>query len=122
VSATPLAMRVMESSTCLRTSPRYVRTVSFNCTSSGMMLHLLPPWIEPTVTTAGSKGDFSRLVMVCSARISCAEMTTGSLVVSGGQGTDGAFFHIQDNTLEIPPRRDSGRFGKSGRDPAKITC
>ncbi len=40
-------------------------------TSSGMMLCLVPPWIEPTVTTAGSVGFISRLTMVCSARMNC---------------------------------------------------
>ena len=42
-----------------------------------------PPWIEPTVTTAGSSGEFSRLTMVCRARMNSAATTTGSFVVSG---------------------------------------
>ena len=58
--AAALAMRSIASSTCLRTSSLVVRTVSCSFTSLGMMLCLVPPWIEPTVTTAGVDRVHSR--------------------------------------------------------------
>ena len=57
--------------------------MSCRCASLGMMLCLLPPWKEPTVMTAGSRGETSRLTMVCSATTMRAAMTIGSLVVWG---------------------------------------
>ncbi len=53
------------------------------CTSSGMTLPLVPPWMAPTVSTAGSMGEISRLTMVCRAMMMRAESTTGSMVVCG---------------------------------------
>jgi len=48
-----------------------------------MMLYLDPPWIEPTVRTAGSSGSFSREISVCQASTVRAAITTGSTVASG---------------------------------------
>ena len=39
--------------------------MSCSLQSSGMTLCLVPPWIEPTVITAGSIGFVSRLMIVC---------------------------------------------------------
>ena len=47
------------------------------------MLCFVPPWIEPTVTTAGSIGFISRLTIVCRSRTSLAAITIGSIVLSG---------------------------------------
>jgi hypothetical protein len=77
------ALRRMPSRSCLRVPSLVLRTVSWSLTSSGMMLCLVPPWIEPTVTTAGSVGLTSRLTSVCRSRTSLAAMTTGSMVVCG---------------------------------------
>ncbi len=76
-------MRSIEARTRLRTSGLYVRTVMSNFTSSGMMLRLVPPWNEPTVTTAGSSGESSRLTMVCNASTNWDARTIGSLVDCG---------------------------------------
>ena len=76
-------MRLMPSSRCLRTESFVLRTVSCIFTSLGMMLCLLPPWIEPTVTTAGSVGLVSRLTSVCRSRTIRAASTIGSTVVCG---------------------------------------
>ena len=51
-----LTLRLIDSINCSRTGSLNVRSVSWSFTSSGMMLCLVPPWIEPTVTTAGSTG------------------------------------------------------------------
>src|SRR5207248_207080 len=48
-----------------------------------MMLCLVPPWIEPTVTTAGSVGSISRLTMVCRSTMTKAARTIGSTVRCG---------------------------------------
>ena len=48
-----------------------------------MMLYFVPPWIEPTVTTAGSSGSFSRDTSVWIASTVRAAITTGSTVLSG---------------------------------------
>ena len=82
-SAAAFAMRTIASSTSLRARSFMVRTVSWSFTSSGMMLCLVPPWMEPTVTTAGSSGGFSRLTSVCSERMVRAASTMGSTVVCG---------------------------------------
>jgi len=76
-------MRSIDASTRCRTSGLYVRTVSSSFTSSGMMLRFVPPWIAPTVTTAGSSGEFSRLTIVCSASTISEARTTGSFVDCG---------------------------------------
>jgi len=39
-----------------------------------MMLCFVPPRIEPTVTTAGSNGEFSRLTIVCKSMTSWARL------------------------------------------------
>ncbi len=57
--------------------------MSCSLTSSGMMLCLVPPWIEPTVITAGSSGDTCRLTTVCRLVIRSAARVTGSWVVCG---------------------------------------
>src|SRR5437763_281164 len=51
-----------------RTLSLRVRTVNCSLTSAEIMLCLVPPWIEPTVTTAGSVGSVSRLTSVCKSR------------------------------------------------------
>ena len=48
-----------------------------------MMLCLVPPWIEPTVTTAGSPGSISRLTIVCRSTTTRAASTIGSIVRCG---------------------------------------
>src|SRR5262249_35143488 len=83
--ASPFAMRTMPSRMCLRTESLVVRTVICNFTSLGMMLCLVPPWIEPTVTTAGSRGLVSRLTSVCRSSTMRAAMTMGSMVVCGAE-------------------------------------
>lgn len=55
------------------------RSVSWRRTSSGMMLCLVPPWMEPTVTTAGVPGSSSRLTMVWSISTISEASTIGSL-------------------------------------------
>ena len=57
--------------------------MSWSLTSSGMMLCLVPPWIEPTVTTAGSLGSISRLTIVWRSTITSAARTIGSTVRCG---------------------------------------
>ena len=66
-----------------RTASVYERMVNCIFTSLGMMLCLVPPWIEPTVTTAGSRGCTSRLTIVCSATTICAASTMGSFAACG---------------------------------------
>ena len=82
-AASAFAMRAIDSRIRLRVASLYVRTVSCSLTSSGMMLCLVPPWIEPTVTTAGSSGLCSRETIVCRPRSMRAAMTIGSIVVCG---------------------------------------
>ena len=48
-----------------------------------MMLCFVPPWIDPTVTTAGSRGCTSRLTIVCSAMTICDASTIGSFDACG---------------------------------------
>ena len=48
-----------------------------------MMLCFVPPWIEPTVTTAGSIGLTSRLTIVWRSRTRSAARTIGSTVFCG---------------------------------------
>ena len=57
-----------------------------------MMLCFVPPWIEPTVTTIGSSGLFSRLAMVCQALMISAASTIGifRLVRIGAVSADAA--------------------------------
>ncbi len=62
--ARPSTRRRIPSSSCCRTDSEKARSVSWSLTSSGMMLCLVPPWIEPTVRTAGSPGAISRLTIV----------------------------------------------------------
>ena len=57
----------------------------WSLTSLGMMLCLLPPWIEPTVITAGSVGLVSRLMIVCRSRTSRAAMTTTAAAAKKSQ-------------------------------------
>ncbi len=82
-SATPRAMRSISSRMSFLASGAYERTVSWRRTSSGMMLAAVPPWIEPTVTTAGSTGSMRRLTIVCTAVTNWAAITIGSLVTCG---------------------------------------
>ena len=78
-----LAIRAMPSSISLRTSGLYVRSVICSATESGMMLYLVPPWIDPTVSTTGSNGSFSRETSVCQPSTVFAAITIGSTVASG---------------------------------------
>ena len=50
---------------------------------SGMMLCFVPPWIDPTVTTAGSIGSISRATIVCRTMTMRAAITIGSTVLCG---------------------------------------
>jgi hypothetical protein len=59
------------------------RTVIWSFTWSGMMFDALPPWMLPTVTTAGSTGLFSRDTMVCRPSTMRAAITTGSIALCG---------------------------------------
>jgi len=79
--ASPLASRSIAASSRLRASGLNVRTVSSSFTCSGMMLATVPPWMLPTVITAGSMGFFSRETMVCRPRMRRAAITTGSTVL-----------------------------------------
>jgi hypothetical protein len=81
--ASPLASRSIAVSTRLRASGLKVRTVRESLTCSGMMLATVPPWMLPTVITAGSIGLFSRDTIVCKPRIVRAAITMGSTVVWG---------------------------------------
>ncbi len=81
--AAALHLRSMALSTWSRTPSLVERTVSCNFTSFGMMLCLVPPWIDPTVTTTGSVGFTSRDAIVCKSRIIFAANTMGSTVVCG---------------------------------------
>ena len=47
------------------------------------MLFFSPAWIEPTVTTATSRGSTSRDTIVCSRMTVAAAITTGSIVECG---------------------------------------
>ena len=47
------------------------------------MLAAVPPWITPTVTTAGMVGLTSRDTTVCNCATSIAAATMGSIVVCG---------------------------------------
>ena len=47
------------------------------------MFRFVPPWMEPTVITAGSSADVSRLTIFCRARTISDATTTGSFVRSG---------------------------------------
>ena len=47
------------------------------------MLFFRPAWIEPTVTTATSRGSTSRETIVCRRMTVAAAMTTGSIVACG---------------------------------------
>ena len=77
------ARRRMPSMSWSRTSSRKARRVSCRRTSSGMTLDLLPPWNEPTVTTAGSVGSTSRLTIVWRSSTRADASTIGSIVRSG---------------------------------------
>ena len=66
-AASVFAVRSMPESSSLRTSGLKVRKVICSFTSSGTMLYFVPPWMEPTVRTAGSSGSFSRETSVCQA-------------------------------------------------------
>ncbi len=52
-------------------------------TLSGTTFQVSPPWIWVTLTTAESVAATRRLTMVCRALTSCAEIITGSILVSG---------------------------------------
>src|SRR6266852_3700590 len=82
-AASPFATRAMAASSCFCTSSLYERTVICSFTSSGMMLLLVPPWIEPTLTTAESWALISRETMVCRATTVLAASSTGSTVLCG---------------------------------------
>ena len=45
-----------------------------------MMLWAVPPWIMPTVSTAGWNGSTFRATTCCSRVMICAAVTTGSTV------------------------------------------
>ncbi len=57
--------------------------MSWSFTSSGITLNELPPWMDPTVTTAGSNGEVSRLTMVCRASTIWEASTMGSFALWG---------------------------------------
>ena len=48
-----------------------------------VLLCLEPPWIEPTVTTAGRTGSIRRLTIVCSVVTRYAAVTIGSIARFG---------------------------------------
>lgn len=48
-----------------------------------MMLRASPPWNSPTVITAGSNGDTSRLTRICSAVTISAPTTMASTPLCG---------------------------------------
>jgi hypothetical protein len=73
----------MAAMSCCWTSSLKERTVIASFTSSGMMLDFVPPWMEPTVTTAGSRGFTSRATMVWSATTMRAAITMGSTDLCG---------------------------------------
>ena len=55
-------------------------------TSSGRMLLRTPPWMVEIDSTAGEAVDsIWRVMTVCSARMICAEVTTGSIPRHGDE-------------------------------------
>ncbi len=54
------------------------RVVISRVTDGGMMFGLVPPWMDPTVTTAMSLGDISRDTIVCRSSTTRAAITIGS--------------------------------------------
>ena len=82
-SASPLARRRIPSTSWSETSGLNDLRVSWSRTSLGMMLCLVPPWIEPTVTTAGWIGLISRLTIVWRSSTSRAARAIGSTVFWG---------------------------------------
>ena len=77
--AVPRATRSMPSSNCRRTSGVSARTVSARLTSSGMMLLFTPPWIEPTLITAGCSGLIVRPTIDWSETTIWLAISTGSM-------------------------------------------
>ncbi len=77
-SATLDAMARIRSSTKARVAGLRVRTVPSMVQLSAMMLKALPPSMRPMVSTAGSRGESSRLRMVWSSRTAVDVMVTGS--------------------------------------------
>ncbi len=73
----------MRSGIVRRTSASNARTVPFIAASSGMTLNVVPLVNWPIVTTAGSFGATSRLMMVCSAVITYAPAAIGSTASCG---------------------------------------
>ena len=55
------------------------RTVTSSREWSAMTFGAVPPRKAPTVITAGSRGETSRVTIVCNASTIWAPMTTGSL-------------------------------------------
>jgi hypothetical protein len=62
-AASARTIRVIASRTRPRVAPSKARMLSRSSASAGMMLFVLPAWIDPTVTTAVSNGAISRETM-----------------------------------------------------------
>jgi hypothetical protein len=81
--ASASTIRLIASSTWVRTASSKVRTFSLMTASSGMTFSFVPACSAPIVTTADCAAATSRETIVWSRRTVAAAITTGSMLASG---------------------------------------